>query len=31
MNGKDMFEGLNEAYVVEDGWKVAIPVRRVHR
>lgn len=25
MNGKDMFEGLNEAYVVEDGWKVAIP------
>ena len=25
MNGTDMFEGLNEAYVVEDGWKVAIP------
>lgn len=25
IGGKEMFDGLNEAYAVEDGWKVAIP------
>lgn len=25
VDGSDTFAGLNEAYVVEDGWKVAIP------
>ncbi len=25
MAGKDMYEGLNSAYTVEDGWKVVIP------